>query len=184
MRKKFTRFNTTGIKEELEKIITHNTIVVCIGTPRVIGDSIGPLIGTNLKWLNTKIPIIGTYDEPVHALNIYEKIKYIKKKYGNSHILAIDACISTGEAKLYNVIIQDEGIKPGAGCGKDLPIIGNHCIKIITGKTANSLEEKGNYKILFKQANFIAKTLDDIYNQKLKEVEQNENRQQIMQNAQ
>lgn len=168
MRKRFTRFNISGIKEELEKVITHNTIIVCIGTPRVLGDSIGPLIGT--------------YDEPVHALNIYEKIKYIKKKYGNSHILAIDACISTGEAKLYNVIIQNEGIKPGAGCGKDLPIIGDHCIKIITGKTANNLE-KGNYKILFEQANLIAKTLNNIYNQKLKEVEQYEDRQQIMQNA-
>ena len=33
----------------LKNIISDNTVVICIGTDRAIGDALGPLVGTMLK---------------------------------------------------------------------------------------------------------------------------------------
>ena len=46
-------------------------IILCIGSDRITGDSLGPLIGQQLsrhRWKN--IHIYGTLDTPVHALNL------------------------------------------------------------------------------------------------------------------
>ena len=36
----------------LKDIINENTVVICIGTDRAIGDALGPLVGTMLKYSN------------------------------------------------------------------------------------------------------------------------------------
>jgi len=54
----------------LKDITNENTIVVCIGTDRAIGDALGPLVGTMLKNSDFKYPVYGTLDSPIHALNI------------------------------------------------------------------------------------------------------------------
>ena len=33
----------------LKNIISDNTVIICIGTDRAIGDALGPLVGTMLK---------------------------------------------------------------------------------------------------------------------------------------
>ncbi len=63
----------------LKDIINENTIVICIGTDRAIGDALGPLVGTMLKNSDFKYPVYGTLDNPIHALNIYESIEEIKR---------------------------------------------------------------------------------------------------------
>ena len=56
-------------------------IILCIGSDRITGDSLGPLIGQQLsrhRWKN--IHIYGTLDAPVHALNLESVLADIKKK--------------------------------------------------------------------------------------------------------
>ena len=46
-------------------------VFVCIGSDRITGDSLGPLVGHQLSryhWKN--IYVYGTLNEPVHALNL------------------------------------------------------------------------------------------------------------------
>ena len=55
-------------------------ILVCIGTDRSTGDALGPLVGTKLEQIDIKnLQVFGTLDEPVHALNLEEKIKIYRK---------------------------------------------------------------------------------------------------------
>ena len=77
----------------LKTIINENTIVVCIGTDRAIGDTLGPVVGTILKNSNFKYPVYGTLDNPIHALNIYESLDTIKNTHIQGNFLAIDACL-------------------------------------------------------------------------------------------
>ena len=79
----------------LKDIINENTVVICIGTDRAIGDALGPLVGTMLKNSDFKYPVYGTLDNPIHALNIYESIDQIKEKHPSSEFLAIDACLGS-----------------------------------------------------------------------------------------
>jgi putative sporulation protein YyaC len=107
-------------------VITSRPIVfVCIGTDRSTGDSLGPLTGTLLAEKN--IPsffVYGTLDDPIHAVNLAEKLKEIHEKHFHPFIIGIDACL--GKVKNVGMIeIGDGPVKPGAGVNKELPEVGN-----------------------------------------------------------
>ena len=69
------------IAEFLKKYIKPQTIIVCIGTDKCIGDCLGPLVGTLLKENSFPIPIYGTLADPIHALNLEKSIYEIKRIY-------------------------------------------------------------------------------------------------------
>ncbi|WHH57361.1 spore protease YyaC [Petroclostridium sp. X23] len=102
-----------------------NIIIVCIGTDRSTGDSLGPLVGYKLSTLRyDNVHILGTLDQPVHAKNLEENYNYIKENYRNALIIAIDACLGKMNHIGY-VTITKGPLKPGAGVNKVLPEIGH-----------------------------------------------------------
>ncbi|HHY13151.1 MAG TPA: spore protease YyaC [Thermoanaerobacterales bacterium] len=103
-------------------------IVLCIGTDRSTGDSLGPLIGSNLIRFNTpKVHILGNLDKPVHAVNLKENLYNIKGKYNNPFIIAVDACLGRME-HVGQISIKEGPLSPGAGVKKKLPKVGNFSI--------------------------------------------------------
>lgn len=100
-------------------------VIVCIGTDRSTGDALGPLIGTQLKQYNlTSFSVYGTLEDPVHAVNLQDKMDEIYNKYDNPFIIAIDACL--GRSTSVGVIsIYDGPVRPGAAVNKELPPVGN-----------------------------------------------------------
>ncbi|CAG9622889.1 spore protease YyaC [Sutcliffiella rhizosphaerae] len=106
-------------------LIFRPVVIVCIGTDRSTGDSLGPLVGTKLqdKTLH-HVHVYGTLDEPIHAVNLEEKLAFINQKHLNPFIIAIDACL--GRLKSVGQITIGEGpVMPGAGVKKDLPPVGD-----------------------------------------------------------
>lgn len=93
--------------------------IFCIGTDKCIGDALGPLVGTMLSEKELNAKVIGTLNDPVHAVNMHEKIKLIDD---SSFVIAIDAAVSEG-ADIIEV--RDSGIKPGAAVNKKLPKVGD-----------------------------------------------------------
>lgn len=101
----------------------NNAAIVCIGTDKCIIDSLGPLTGTLLMKEKIKADIYGTLEKPVHAININDYIKNLKRKNYDC-IIAVDACLSN--KKNQGIIEVREGpITPGKGIGKFLPEIGD-----------------------------------------------------------
>lgn len=99
-------------------------IILCIGTDRSTGDSLGPLTGTYLSRLGLpQLNILGTLDQPVHATNLVENLNYIKGCYNNPYIVAIDACLGKMDS-VGNITLANGPLKPGAGVHKDLPSVG------------------------------------------------------------
>lgn len=107
-------------------------VVVCIGTDRATGDSLGPLIGYKLSDLKMdNVTIYGNLDSPVHAKNLNETVEHIKEIHSNALILSIDACLGTMQ-NVGCISIGEGSIRPGAGVKKDLPSIGHlHIIGIV-----------------------------------------------------
>ena len=106
------------------KVIGHDIVVLCIGTDRSTGDSLGPLTGTKLKTMNLYPYVYGTLDEPVHATNLPSMVSFIQSSFAKPFIIAVDACLG----KLENVGFVSLGqgpVKPGAAVNKDLPAVGN-----------------------------------------------------------
>ena len=125
------------IAEFLKKYIKSQTIIVCIGTDKCIGDCLGPLVGTLLKENNFSIPIYGTLANPIHALNLEKSILEIKNKYPNFTILGIDACLGDANS-IGEVHVRDFPIHPGKGVGKMLPDVGDISIIGIIDSSDNS----------------------------------------------
>ena len=102
----------------------HEIVVLCIGTDRSTGDSLGPLTGTKLKTLNMFPHVYGTLDDPVHATNLESMLQLINTSFVRPYIIAVDACLG----KLENVgcvTLGHGSVKPGAAVNKELPAVGN-----------------------------------------------------------
>src|SRR5699024_6181694 len=65
-------------------------IVLCIGTDRSTGDSLGPLTGTFLSEINPQqLHVYGTLNKPVHAKNLSTSIQQIKDRHNNPSSLRL-----------------------------------------------------------------------------------------------
>lgn len=113
-----------NLSSSIKKYIDDSTIITCIGTDKCIGDCLGPLVGSILKERNFPLIVLGSLDNPIHALNIKSNLYEINKLYSNRTIIGIDACL--GETTdIGKIIIRNTPIFPGKGIGRDLPCIGD-----------------------------------------------------------
>ena len=69
-------------------------IILCIGSDRSTGDSLGPVIGHKFKdFISPGLYLLGDLNQPIHAANLNHCIKSIQKTPDNPFILAIDASL-------------------------------------------------------------------------------------------
>ena len=121
----------------LKDYIDENTIIVCIGTDRCIGDCLGPLVGTMLKDKSFPLPVYGTISEPIHALNLEKRLNEIKATHPKANIIGIDACLGDSEC-IGEIQGRDYPIHPGKGVGKSLPDVGEASIIGIVDSSDNN----------------------------------------------
>lgn len=100
-------------------------VFLCIGSDRATGDCLGPYVGQQLTAQHHPgICVYGTLTHPVHALNIQETDRNIRRDHPDSLVIAIDA--SLGQKKhLGYVTIAYGSLYPGAAVHKDLPPVGH-----------------------------------------------------------
>jgi putative sporulation protein YyaC len=120
-----------GLAELQSKLQEHicnakgrEVILLCIGTDRSTGDSLGPLTGTKLK--DKCIPgltVIGTLENPVHAENLEKTLNDIKNVYRHPFIIGLDACLGRLDSVGY-ITLTEGPLKPGTAVKKDLPEVG------------------------------------------------------------
>ncbi|MBB6219013.1 putative sporulation protein YyaC [Anaerosolibacter carboniphilus] len=155
----------TEHKKVYEKII-----ILCIGTDRCTGDSLGPLVGMMLskrKAIKGKIQIMGTLNDPVHAKNLHEAVAKIDQE--NTLVIAVDAMLSKAE-NLGKVIITNSSLIPGAGIDRtDLQAVGHISITAsvnISGPMSSMMLMDTRLSFVFK----IAEVLDKAITQAIKEI--------------
>src|SRR5690606_10813069 len=70
--------------------------VVCIGTDRSTGDSLGPLVGSQLsRHPLPGVRVWGTLDDPVHAANLRDVLARMQPELAQARaaVLAVDPCL-------------------------------------------------------------------------------------------
>ena len=119
------------LKEHLTELFRYHrlksseTIVLCIGSDRSTGDSLGPLVGYKLeKYRIPNVHVYGTLDKPVHAANLSEKLDEIENSYRNPFVIAIDASLGIKEHIGY-ITLGNGPLHPGLGVNKTLPTVGD-----------------------------------------------------------
>ncbi|ASN03805.1 spore protease YyaC [Virgibacillus necropolis] len=148
--------------------IPREYVVVCIGTDRSTGDSLGPLTGTFLHDHKPKhLAVYGTIHDPVHATNLKDYIKLIHNQHRNPYIIAIDACLGKSTS-VGNIILGKGPLKPGAALNKPLPQIGDiHLTGVvnISGFMEFSILQNTRLSIVLDMAKQLANLLIMIDNQ-------------------
>lgn len=108
---------------QIKSYLNKDTVIVCIGTDKCIGDCLGPLVGSMLTEHFFPLPVYGTLSSPIHALNIKERMDEIHNTHPNASIIGVDACLGD-ENDIGEIRIRDYAIRPGKGVGKELPEVG------------------------------------------------------------
>lgn len=100
-------------------------VFLCIGSDRITGDSLGPLIGHQLtSRCQPGFHVYGTLDDPVHALNLTDRLTVIRRRHPHALIVAVDASLGSRRHQGY-ITVGCGSIRPGAGAGKKLPEVGD-----------------------------------------------------------
>ncbi len=131
--------SSDGLCEGLKRVYnTKYPVILCIGSDLSIGDSLGPIIGSELNLkLNGKAYVYGTLESPITALEINAVLKTINKIHPKSKILVIDAAVGNFE-DIGAIKLTDIGIKPGLGVNKDFDVVGDtSIIAIVSEKSEN-----------------------------------------------
>ena len=161
----FNGFTQKGISTTLEKFCgkTNAPIVVCVGSDLVLGDSLGPLVGTMLKKNGVSSYVYGTLNFPITAKEVEYARTCLKQMHPNSVIIAVDAALSNqDDVGLIKVV--NKGLKPGVGVNKNLGEIGDvSVIGIVAGKSNKNFElfNLTRLNLVYKMAEVISCGIED-----------------------
>jgi len=126
-------------------------VIVCIGSDRVTGDCLGPLVGHLLTTkYNVKTFVYGTLNRPVTALNLSENAGFIKQAHPHSKVLAVDAALGRPE-DVGLIRINRGGVYPGSAVSKALPKVGDYSVIAVV----NSGGENADLKLNATRLNFV-----------------------------
>lgn len=135
-------YTSLDIYNALERLIDKsiplkNIIIVCIGTDRATGDSLGPIVGHKLKELFYHGPLVfGTLKSPVHGKNLNSISDHINRLYPNGYIIAIDACLGSVNS-IGNIYVERGPLYPGSALNKNLPPIGDISITAVVNSLSS-----------------------------------------------
>jgi putative sporulation protein YyaC len=161
---------TQKLENRLEEVfLTYHQrppIILCIGTDRSTGDSLGPLTGTYLSRIGLpKLTVFGTLDQPVHATNLSENLQYIQRAYNDPFVIAIDACLGKMDS-VGHITLANGPLKPGAGVHKDLPAVGEvHLTGIVNvgGFMEYMVLQNTRLNLVWKMAETISEVISKAY---------------------
>lgn len=135
--------NLTKKLEGLTPRVFFPPVVLCVGSDRVTGDCLGPLVGHILTTeLNTSAYVYGTLSNPVNALNLTATLDFILSRHPGCFIIAVDSSLGH-KHDIGKIHIINGGIFPGAAAGKILPKVGD----IAVTATVAELKTTGLYGV-------------------------------------
>ena len=98
--------------------------IICIGTDRSTGDSLGPWVGKLLKDKGYPGKVFGTIHNPVHAMNLQSLLEE-NGYFEDDLLIAIDASLGDTD-NIGRIYLRDGSLTPGAGVSKKgLPEVGD-----------------------------------------------------------
>ena len=109
--------------------------ILCIGTPKVVGDSVGPRVGSLLKaaGLPDRIKIIGCTDEPVYRGNLASMLMNLRN---DALLVCVDAALSNNFPAIN---IRTGPMHPGEAVSNELPKLGDVSVLCRVAETIGDL---------------------------------------------
>lgn len=117
-----------------------NILFLCIGNSNIVGDSLGPLIGSFLKYYNNitkdaRLEVKGTMEKPIGYKNINNT--FIEQQYSN--IIIIDSALGN-EKNIGKILVDNSLLYAGKGVNNGKEIHGDIVIRGIVAKNHNNIQ--------------------------------------------
>ena len=147
--------------------VEKSPIVVCVGSDLAIGDSLGPIVGSMLKFKTQGLGIFlyGTLSSPITAKEIKYVRTFLKETHRGAPVIAIDAAV--GEAGDIGLIkINNTPLLPGAGANKQLGAIGDITIMGIVAEKSIAnygLLNTTRLNLVYRMAEIISEGLSALF---------------------
>lgn len=138
-----------GIAMALDKLLrspvpkkqkTAPPVIVCIGSDLAIGDALGPVCGSMVKYKTQGLNVFlyGTLSAPVTAKDVKNLRAFLKETHRNSPVIAVDAAVGdAGDIGLIKIV--DKPLMPGSGANKKLGAIGDFSVMgVVAEKSVKS----------------------------------------------
>lgn len=126
----FNQYASDGIAVAVQKLLGDNVspppVVLCIGSDLAIGDSLGPVCGSMLRYKTQGLGVFvyGTLKAPITAKEIKYMRAFLRDTHKGSKIIAVDAAVGQ-EGDVGLIRVSDCPLLPGAGANKKLGSIGD-----------------------------------------------------------
>ena len=122
------------------KITVPKPVILCIGTPKVTGDSLGPRVGDLLaNEYSVNAYVYGKTAFPVTGVNCKNYFAHIKTHHPNSLVVTVDACVGA-ENEVGKIKYSLDGLRAGSALGKLLDPFGDiSFLGVIAPKTSDNL---------------------------------------------
>lgn len=138
-------------------------IIVCVGSDLAIGDCLGPITGSMLKYKTQglKTFLYGTLASPVTAKEVPYMRTFLKETHAGSQVIAVDAAVG-GEGDIGLIKISDTPLFPGAGAQKKLGALGDLSIMGIVAEKSISnynLFNTTRLNLVYKMAEILSDSL-------------------------
>lgn len=157
-----TDFSPFDFSRKLEKFIQHDykingprpILFFCIGSDRITGDSLGPLIGYKLEqhlryqtYASSACKVLGTLSQPIHALNLENAWDTVAQQETPFLTIAIDAAIGTTDSCGY-ITLTNRPLAPGEGVRRSLPRVGQISITgIVSAESCDMMSQLQNVRL-------------------------------------
>ena len=134
MRKKLTEKNTQ-FQKHFDGNLNKPPVIVCIGSDLAIGDSLGPIAGSMLKYKTQGLGVFvyGTLSAPITAKEVKYLRTFFKETHPDSQVIAVDAAVGE-QGDIGLIKLQHAPLYPGAGANKKLGAVGDISIMAIVAE--------------------------------------------------
>ena len=125
------------IEEEFSRKMRVGVVFLCIGTDRSTGDSLGPLVGRGLRERLGRGAVLGTLEQPVHAMNLEFYVRRLRTRFADHLVIAVDASVGSADHVGY-ATLERGALRPGLGVSKELGEVGDISITGIVGGASSA----------------------------------------------
>ena len=109
-------------------------IVLCIGSNKIYGDSLGPRTAEKLTLINNDCIIYGNMRKSINGNNLAGYVSMLRSRHPDAVIVAVDACLTTHTEDVGLVKLLPYGVNAGKAVKQDALPVGEISVIGIVGE--------------------------------------------------
>lgn len=102
-----------------------NCVIVCVGTDKICGDSLGPMVGRLLRTrYGVPCPVYGVEGLCVNGVNLERYRTFLRRYYPNTPVVAVDAALGSAQ-EVGQIRYRLGGVQAGGALGRENARLGH-----------------------------------------------------------